>query len=302
MNGILCIDKPADFTSFDVVAKMRGMLKTRKIGHSGTLDPMATGVLPLFLGKATKACDMLPVQDKRYTAEFRLGMVTDTQDITGDIIKTQAVNVQPVQVEEMLKAFAGKQKQIPPMYSAVRVNGQRLYDLARQGVEVEREARDIDIYSIGLLDCDTANNTYTIDVECSKGTYIRTLCHDLGQQLGCGAVLTNLRRTMACGFDISSCMTLAQAQEYVDNGTIENYILPVESVFASLEKLYLDEVQSKMFACGLKLSLEKLGITDKDKKELAIYNSDREFMAVAYTEPELDNLISKKWFGNRVYS
>ncbi len=215
--GILCIDKPEDYTSFDVVARMRGICRTKKIGHAGTLDPMATGVLPLFLGRATKACAILPDQNKRYRASFRLGITTDTQDITGKVLKERPVTASAQEVREALQGFVGDILQLPPMYSAVQVGGQRLYDLARQGIEVEREPREVSILSIDLLEESPETGEYTIDVLCAKGTYIRTLCHDLGEKLGCGAALTKLRRTMAAGFTEADCITLEQAEELLAN-------------------------------------------------------------------------------------
>ena len=197
-GGILCIDKPEGFTSFDVVAKLRGIARERRVGHAGTLDPMATGVLPLFFGRATKACDILPRQDKRYLASFKLGVTTDTQDITGTVLSEQTPDADEARVRAAAAGLVGDIMQTPPMYSAVRVNGQRLYELARRGVEVERAARPVTVYSIDFTACDVQANTFTIDVHCSKGTYIRTLIADIGAALGCGAVMTALRRTMAC--------------------------------------------------------------------------------------------------------
>ena len=189
MNGILCINKPQGFTSFDVAAKLRGMLKTKKIGHAGTLDPMATGVLPVFVGNATKACDIMPDSSKAYRASFRLGEQSDTQDSTGTILKTAEVNCTAADIEALLPKFRGEIMQIPPMYSAVSVNGKRLYELARQGIEVERESRNVTIYSLELLNFDEETQSGTLKVACSKGTYIRTLCEDIGNYLGTGGTL-----------------------------------------------------------------------------------------------------------------
>ncbi|MDR2932952.1 MAG: tRNA pseudouridine(55) synthase TruB [Oscillospiraceae bacterium] len=298
MDGILCIDKPEGFTSFDVVAKIRGMLGTRKVGHAGTLDPMATGVLPLFVGTATKACDILPVQDKRYTATLRLGVSTDTQDITGTVLNRRPVKAGAAQVMEKVALFTGAQKQLPPMYSAVRVNGQRLYDLARKGVEVARKPRAITVYAISLLGADENDHTYTIDVACSKGAYIRTLCHDLGEALGCGAVLTALRRTAACGFSLDDCITLSAAQDLADQGILRNRLLPVSSVFTSYSPLRLDAKQTKMFGDGVRLSLARLGLHNAEPgASFTVFGSDGAFIAIATADPASDNLISKKWFG-----
>lgn len=299
MNGIICIDKPSGFTSFDVVAKMRGILKTRKIGHGGTLDPMATGVLPLFLGRATKACDMFPDQSKRYTATFRLGITTDTQDITGEVVARREVRAKEADVESALTGFIGEGKQLPPMFSAVWVDGKRLYDLARQGIEVEREHREICVKDIKLIGTDVENGVYSIDVECSKGTYIRTLCHDIGEALGCGAVLISLRRTKACGYNIASCITLDEAREYMSGGTICDHIMPVDTIFSDYPKLCLDEKQAGMFFSGVRLSLDRLNLSGlpENPPDFAIYGPGGEFIAIAGADPASDELISKKWFG-----
>ena len=188
MNGILCIDKPQDFTSFDVVAKLRGILGMKRIGHAGTLDPMATGVLPVFVGTATKACDIMPDNSKSYRAGFLLGQTTDTQDVTGKILMTSDKPVSEDDINKVLPEFTGKILQIPPMYSAVQVNGQRLYDLARQGIEVERKPREIEVKKINLIDYDEKTRTGNITISCGKGTYIRTIIHDIGGKLGCGGI------------------------------------------------------------------------------------------------------------------
>ena len=208
LSGILLIDKPKGFTSFDVVAKVRGIARTRKVGHGGTLDPMATGVLPLFLGAATKACDILPDQTKAYEAWFRLGQTTDTQDCTGKVLTESEVSCTIAQVEEVLSRFQGDFLQTPPMYSAIWVQGRRLYDLAREGREVERSPRPVTVYEIRLLQAREEENLYQIYVSCSKGTYVRTICHDVGQALGCGAVLTGLRRVISSGYRVEDAVTI----------------------------------------------------------------------------------------------
>ena len=253
MDGIIVIDKPQDFTSFDVVAKMRGILRTRKIGHTGTLDPMATGVLPLLIGRATKACDILPDQRKRYTATFRLGITTDTQDITGNILTQSLVNVVPHEVEAAILSMRGNIMQLPPMYSAIKINGKRLYDLARKGIEVEREARPVVIEEISLLS--HSGNDYTIDALCSKGTYIRTLCHDIGQALGCGAVMTSLRRTMAAGITLDRALTIEQVQMIMDTGEINEHILSTEALFSCLPSVKLDSKRTRLFQNGVRITI-----------------------------------------------
>ena len=221
LSGILPVDKPAGFTSFDVIAKLRGVTHTRKIGHSGTLDPMATGVLPLFFGTATKACSILPNEDKRYAASLRLGMTTDTEDITGKILSETPSAVTEERFRAVAAEFVGALMQTPPMYSAVKVGGRPLYDLARKGREVERPAKEIRVYSLDVTAFDEEAQTAQIEVFCGKGTYIRTLIVDMGRILGCGAVMTALRRTEAGGFCESECYTIAEVQEMMANGTLE---------------------------------------------------------------------------------
>ena len=192
-NGIIIIDKPADWTSMDVCAKLRGILKTKKVGHAGTLDPMATGVLPVFVGQATRAVSFAESGEKEYVATLRLGLVTDTQDTSGHTLAESPVTVTAAEVAAALHAFTGDITQIPPMYSAIKINGQKLYDLARQGREVERKARPVTIYELELLE-QLSPADYRLRIRCSKGTYVRTLCHDIGQALGCGGAMYSLRR------------------------------------------------------------------------------------------------------------
>ena len=199
INGLIIIDKPSGFTSHDVVSKVRGILSYRKVGHTGTLDPEATGVLPICIGKGTKVSDMLMNSDKEYVAEVKLGVVTDTQDIFGEVIATSDASCVTLQnVEDAIRHFTGDIRQIPPMYSAIKINGQKMYDLARKGIEVERKPRNITVYSIELLNFE--GDVFKIKVKCSKGTYIRTLCHDIGEYLGCGACMLSLRRTQSSAF------------------------------------------------------------------------------------------------------
>lgn len=210
LNGILLIDKPSDWTSFDVIAKLRGILKTRKIGHTGTLDPMATGVLVTLVGKATKLQDKFENQDKTYLAGFQLGITTNTQDITGEITANSDKIIQKEDILKVIPKFTGKQEQIPPMFSAVKIKGQKLYKLARKGIEIEREPKNIEVYRLQILEYESGNGI--LEIECSKGTYVRTLIHDIGNALGCGGTMTSLRRTMACGFSIDECHTLEEVQ------------------------------------------------------------------------------------------
>ena len=204
------MDKPEDFTSFDIVAKLRRLLGTRKVGHAHTLDPMATGVLPIFVGRATKCCDILPDQNKRYTATFELGYTTDTLDATGRVLTRTPVQAGKAQVQAALEQFRGEIMQLPPMYSAIQINGRRLYDLARQGIEIEREKRPITIHHLELLEADEQENRYVIDVSCSKGTYIRTLCADIGEALGTKAHMGMLLRAQTGMFTLDDAHTIEE--------------------------------------------------------------------------------------------
>ena len=229
VNGILIIDKPAGWTSHDVVAKLRGILREKKIGHGGTLDPMATGVLPVFVGKATRCAAFAESMDKEYIAGLRLGLVTDTQDITGNVLETREHSVTETELRETLNSFTGPQKQIPPMYSAVKIGGERLYKLARRGVQVDRPARDIIISAIELAS--EASGDWFLKISCSKGTYIRTLCHDIGTALDCGGVMSYLRRTRAGCFKIEDAVTLETVQDAVRNGRIDELLIPANNLF-----------------------------------------------------------------------
>jgi len=232
INGILVIDKEAGFTSHDVVAKLRGICGQKRIGHTGTLDPAATGVLPVCLGNATKLCDMLTDRDKEYVAELLLGVETDTQDVTGKVISSRPVQASEEDLRRVCGEFVGTYNQIPPMYSALKVNGRRLYELAREGREVERKARPVVIRELEIMRVELP--VVTMRVVCSKGTYIRTLCADIGERLGCGGTMRGLRRTRVGEFGAEQALTLGQAQRMKDEGTLWGKILPVDSVFTGL--------------------------------------------------------------------
>ena len=286
MNGLICINKPQGFTSFDVVAKLRGILQTRRIGHGGTLDPMATGVLPVFVGTATKACDIMPDNSKSYRAGFRLGETTDTQDITGEITARSDMPVSEERLREVIPQFTGRILQLPPMYSAVQVNGQRLYDLARKGVVIERTPREIEVERIELLRYDPESREGKLDIYCGKGTYIRTIINDIGEKLGCGGIMTSLVRTSSGGFVLGDCHTLEEVQRARDEDRLGGLILPVERVFAKLPKLRLGEAQTRMYRNGVKLDLERIrdirgGVTD-----YAVYGSDGCFIGTAFADFE----------------
>lgn len=253
MNGIIVVNKPPSFTSFDVVAKMRGICGTRKIGHGGTLDPMATGVLPVFIGNATKAVDLQPAQDKTYEATIKLGVCTDTGDITGNVLHQQALDFALNQnlLNDALKQFEGVQKQLPPMYSAVKINGTPLYKYARNGQTVERKERTITIHSISLLSIDS-DSTFTIKAHCSKGTYIRTLAEDIGKYLNTPATLSALKRTQAGVFNIQQAHSLQTIQNSKNDDCLSTLLLPISSVFTGLPILQLNEKQKNQLLNGVK--------------------------------------------------
>ena len=232
-NGIIIIDKPADWTSMDVCAKLRGILKTKKVGHAGTLDPMATGVLPVFVGQATRGVSFAESGEKEYVATLRLGLVTDTQDVSGRVLEEHPVAVTAPDVAAALPRFTGDILQIPPMYSAIKVNGQKLYDLARQGREVERRPRAVTIFALELVQ-QLSPTDYQLRIRCSKGTYIRTLCHDLGQLLGCGGCMAALRRTRAAGYTLAESHTLEEVQ-----ARGESLLQPVDTLFRQYDAYHI---------------------------------------------------------------
>ena len=231
-NGIIVIDKPMGWTSMDVCAKLRGMFHEKRVGHAGTLDPMATGVLPVFIGRATRAVQYAAESDKEYIAGLRLGVITNTQDTTGEVLEERPVDVTRDQLWTALERFHGQIEQVPPMYSAIKINGKKLYELARKGKEVERKPRPVAIRALGLLGWPDAGKDFSLRVVCSKGTYVRTLCHDIGQALGCGGCMSSLRRVKAAGFTLTDCVTLEAVQEAVDRGEGESLLLPVDEYFA----------------------------------------------------------------------
>jgi len=286
MNGIICVNKPQDFTSFDVVAKLRGILKMKRLGHGGTLDPMATGVLPVFVGNATKACDIMPDNTKSYRAGFRLGAVSDTQDIWGEVTQRSDKAVSRSDIEAVIPDFIGKIMQLPPMYSAVQVNGQRLYDLARQGIEVERQAREIEVDSLVLEDYDSNTREGVMSIACGKGTYIRTIISDIGEKLGCGGIMTSLVRTSSGGFTLADCYTFEEIQKARDEERLEELILPIERVFEKLPKLRLGEAQTRMYRNGVKLDLTKLRDIRGSEDCYGVFGYDGVFIGTAIADRE----------------
>ena len=270
MNGVLIINKPMDFTSFDAVAVTRKVSGQRKLGHTGTLDPNATGVLPILLGVATKAQDILPNHDKEYLAELKFGIETDTLDIWGTVLKEEESAVSAEAFEEILENFRGDIMQVPPMYSALKQNGQRLYDLARQGIEVKREARPVTIFKLETVSFDEAEQSAKIRVACSKGTYIRSLIDDIGKALGTCAVMTSLCRTNACGFSLEESISMDELKSLTADD-IKARLLPVERLFESYREVTVSEAQSVRFKNGGALGVERLRSLPKDFKADEIF-------------------------------
>lgn len=269
MTGVIVINKPQEFTSFDVVAITRGVAKTKKVGHTGTLDPMATGVLPILVGRATKAADLLPDTSKAYEASFKVGIKTDTGDIWGNIKEENDNFITKEQIENTLDNFRGNIFQIPPMYSAVSVGGTRLYKLARQGIEIEREKKSIKIDKLELLEFDGIYGKFLI--ECSKGTYIRTLIEDIAESVGVIATMTALVRTKACGFSLEDAISIEKLREIGDMGTISDYIKPVETLFETYQNINITEAQKNRFTNGGELDINRVGELSSETKIGDIY-------------------------------
>ena len=254
MNGILLIDKEPDWTSNDVVVKLKGILHERRIGHSGTLDPMATGLLVVFVGRATRAVQFAESDSKRYRAALRLGITTDTQDITGNILEQKDATVTQAELEAALERFRGEIEQIPPMYSAIQIGGRRLYDIARKGGTVERTPRSVTIHELNIAGRE--GEDWLLDVRCSKGTYIRTLCHDIGRALGCGGCMSALRRTEAGAFRVDDAITISEAQRLRDAGEIEQRLLPVDMLFSREKTCTASAQEEKRIRCGTEYRTE----------------------------------------------
>ena len=278
-SGIINVYKEKGFTSFDVVAKLRGILKTKKIGHTGTLDPDAEGVLPVCIGRATKVCDILTDKDKVYEAVMLLGVETDTQDTTGEILKKLPVEESESVVKEAILSFVGEYAQIPPMYSALKVNGKKLYELAREGKTVERKARNVQIYSIEILKMDLPR--VRMSVHCSKGTYIRTLCHDIGQKLGCGGCMEKLLRTKAGIFELADTLKLAEINALAQEGLVEEKIISVDELFEDHSKVWTKQEYDVVVHNGnrvkMKMFQEKL---PENTERLRVYDSKGEFIGI----------------------
>lgn len=293
MNGIIVINKPTGKTSHDMVYFVRRLTGIKKVGHTGTLDPSATGVLPVCIGNATKVCDMLTNADKTYRVSFVLGMTTDTLDADGKILTKQPVLADEEEIRSTVLSFLGDIVQIPPMYSAVKVNGKKLYELARQGISVERKERHVTIKSINILDIDMENFVVTMDVDCSKGTYIRTLCDDIGMKLGCGAYVSRLERRKSGIFSIENSYTPDELLKVNEEGGLSELIISPDSLFLEYPEIVVSEKQSQLVKNGVRIRYDGLD----DGRLYRLYDNNREFLAISrFCEGEL---ILEKPFWNR---
>ena len=290
INGIMNIYKEAGFTSHDVVAKLRGIVGQRKIGHTGTLDPDAVGVLPVCFGTATKLCDMMTDKSKEYEVCMRLGVTTDTQDMSGTVLCENEVTADEAAVTSAIMSFVGGYEQIPPMYSALKVNGKRLYELARQGKEVERQPRHVDIPQIRIMEVSVPLARFA--VECSKGTYIRALCADIGERLGCGAAMETLKRTRVGNFNIEDAVTLSEVERLMETGDCEKYIIAPDRIFMEYEGAVVKPEAERALLNGNKLFFGQFDLEHNkffhDGDMIRVYNGKREFKAI-YTFVKKEN-------------
>ena len=301
IHGVVNIKKEKGFTSHDVVAKLRGIVGQKKIGHTGTLDPDATGVLPVCLGKATKLCDMLTDKNKTYETVMLLGKSTDTQDVSGTVLSEGSIkDIDDDAVKRCIGEFVGEYLQIPPMYSALKVNGKKLYELARQGIEVERKARPVVIYEINVIEMNLPR--VRMEVSCSKGTYIRTLCHDIGQKLGCGACMEELVRTRVSCFTLSDSLTLSEIQELRDAERLEEVLVPIEKMFSEYQAVTIKK-EFAAFAYNGNWFMPKHiceRIELDDGKQVRVYDEEGHFIAIyAFNKEKYMFQIVKMFFDNK---
>lgn len=292
MTGFVFLCKEEGITSFVAASKMRRIFGEKKAGHTGTLDPMATGVLPVAVGNATRFIELIPSHNKAYRASFVLGKTTDTLDITGEVLAETKVTSTKSEVEAVLKNFKGEILQLPPMYSAIKKNGVRLYELARQGIEIERESRKVTIYSLELVSCCEEKNEYVIHVECSSGTYIRSLIADIGEALGCGAVMTALCRTKANGVELSECYTVSQLEKLKEEGRLQEAVVKVDS-FITYDKIRVSQAQARRFSNGGALDINRFG-GKKEPGLYLVYSPENEFLGVGEIDRERTELSVKR--------
>lgn len=286
MNGVLLIHKEKDYTSFDVVAVVRKLTGQKKVGHTGTLDPNATGVLPVLLGTATKAQDIIPCHDKKYLADFRFGIATDTLDIWGTVIEENPAHVTEEQIKKALGSFRGEIEQLPPMYSAVSIGGKRLYQYAREGKEVERRTRRVTVYRLELLSFDESTQSGRLDIYCSSGTYVRTIIDDLARSLGTVGVMTDLLRYEACGYRLDDCMTLDELRQHIADG--DSCLHSVESIFMSYDALVVSDKQAHRFKNGNPLDIARTELRSgvEDKKIFRVKDRQGAFLSLGIVDGE----------------
>ncbi|MBQ7579776.1 MAG: tRNA pseudouridine(55) synthase TruB [Clostridia bacterium] len=296
MTGFICLDKPDGMTSFSALKKMRYILGEKKIGHTGTLDPMATGVLTVALGGATRFIEMIPDHDKSYFAVIKFGVLTDTLDITGNVIKEEKSSLTLEEIENVLKNFVGDITQIPPMYSAIKKDGVRLYDLARQGIEIERQQRPVRIDKIEIVEFNEDLQELSVNVDCSSGTYIRSLARDIGESLSTCATLKKLVRTKANGFE--KCYSLEQIEEYFKSGNISEILIPTQKVFVDYPAVTVTGPQSIRFSNGGELSLDRLR-TSLDDGFVRVYSPENVFLGIGQAKNEKNELKAKRIFNER---
>ncbi len=294
MTGFVFLDKAEGITSFVAAAKMRRIFETKKAGHTGTLDPMATGVMVVALGGATRFIELIESHDKAYRASFKLGTVTDTLDITGKVLEKREVAAKKEDVENVLSLFRGEINQLPPMYSAIKKDGVRLYELARKGIEIEREKRPVTVLSLELVSFNEQENEYTIDVECSSGTYIRSLISDIGEKLSCGAVMTSLKRTKANGIGIDCCFSQEELISLKEEGNLEKALVKVDELL-TYDKIWVSEAQAKRFSNGGELDTKRL--KGKNSKGCyRVYSPENVFLGVGEIDQEGNSLSVKRVF------
>lgn len=296
MTGFICFDKGENITSFFAVKKLSRLLGEKKAGHTGTLDPMATGVMTVALGGATRFIELMPSHEKAYRAVIKFGIATDTLDITGEVIETSDKKVSKDEFVGVLDFFRGDIMQVPPMYSAIKKDGVRLYDLARKGIEVEREERKVTIKELELVSCDENENEFTIDVLCSGGTYIRSLCSDIGEKLGVPCTMKTLRRTMANNIDISKCLTLAEIEKLCEEGRANEIITPVDEALSVYEKVKVSEKQAVRFSNGGELDAGRVRFSFEENY-YRVYSPEDKFLGIGEYKKD-ENMLKVK----RVYN
>ena len=291
MNGIIIIDKPCGKTSHDMVGFIRRLTGIKKVGHTGTLDPQATGVLPVCIGNATKACELLTCENKAYRAELALGMTTDTLDAEGEILTDQPVLCDEDTIKNTIMSFVGEIEQIPPMFSAIKKDGKKLYELARQGISIEREKRKITIHSIKINDIDMEKETVSFDVECSKGTYIRTLCDDIGMKLGCGGYMNKLTRIKSGRFSLDDAYTTEQLEKIFKENKFSDILIPVDKVFDSYPKIVVNERQKNFLINGVRVRFKGLS----EGQTYRVYDENGEFLSLSECVEERLTLVKAFW-------